>query len=236
MPRATRKTKAEPLNARRRLLISMYLREPTASMADLVKRAGICRDSTSSDSAQSVASRILKEPAVIAEIQRRRDVLLRRENLTLERHLDELAKIGHSDMADFASVLEAQDPLAAFRDLPNDMTAAVKAIRVRETADGGRVMEIVLWDKNDALRALAGHMGMRRALGFLTPHGDMMGGTGEVAGERMATLRSMLAQLEPDEVAFLKRIAEKLQRLKAPKLLEGAGADDSDGGEEGEDR
>lgn len=207
------------LDQRRLLFIAAYVKSPTTPLAELYREAGFgpgCKDKT----VQTAAWRLFREPLVQREIARRQEISARRTGLTLERHLDELAKIGHSDIRDFVDVFDAKDPVAKLGQMPNDITAAVKSIKVKDVGEGEtatRTIELTLWDKNDALKALAGHLGMRRSIGFF-PAGE---GQAQLdAGGRQTTMRAMLRALSPKQIAAWRDIVET---LKAAAQTQGDG-------------
>jgi phage terminase small subunit len=203
------------LDQRRLVFITLFMKAPDKPLRELYREAGFgpgCSDNT----ATVAALKLRNEPLVQREIRRRQELSARRTGLTLERHMDELAKVGHSDIRDFVGVFNAADPVAALEQMPNDMTAAVKSIKVKEI-EGGRSIELMLWDKNDALKALAGHLGMRRSMGFFP------GSEGQAqldGGQRQQTMRAMLRALSPKQIAAWRDIVET---LKAAGSTQGEG-------------
>lgn len=210
--------KVNGLDPRRLAFISIYLTDTQLTIDEVAKRAGFGPNATR-ETLVGRARNILREPQVVYEIARRRELAARRSGLTLERHLDELARVGYSDMADFLPVLEADDPVAAMRALPADSTAAVKRVNYTELPNGARRIEISLWDKNDALKALASHLGMRRPPTFYGPGAGGEGAGGALDGERQATMRSMLRCLSPKQIAAWRDIVETIKAAQRQQPL-----------------
>ena len=148
------------MNDKQKRFVAEYLIDLNATEA--AKRAGY-----KASTAYSQGQRLLKHvevAAAITEAQQKREI---RTGITADRVLQELARLGLSDVRKLFTEGGNLLPPQAWGD---DMAAAVAAIEVvsrstgEKDADGATVVEHVhkvkLWDKNSALEKIAKHLGM----------------------------------------------------------------------------
>lgn len=148
------------MNDKQRRFVAEYLIDLNATEA--AKRAGY-----SARSAYSTAERMLRKAEIqeaIQEAQAKRQI---RTNITADRVLQELARIG---MSDVRRLFTDSGGLIDPKDWDDDAAAAVASIEVisrgtgEKDADGATKVEHVhkvkLWDKNSALEKIAKHLGM----------------------------------------------------------------------------
>lgn len=208
------------LSARKRLFINLFFAKPNEPLTTIVREAGFCAGSTDR-TVQVFASRLVREPKVAEEIRRRQELNARRQGLTLERLIDELAKLAFAEMPDYADLLNADDPVAALKELPPELGAAIKSIVVSDIGEGRRKIAIELHDKLAAQKLIAGHLGLRRPLGMFGPNA---GQTPALEGQRQTTMRAMLRCLSPKQIAAWTDIvatikaAERTQNEGGPML------------------
>lgn len=145
------------MNPKQQRFVEEYLVDLNATQAAI--RAGY-----SAKTAGQQAFDLLKKPEIQSAISTARKALSERTNVTAERIVAELAKIGFSDLRQ----LFDGGRLRSIEDLPDDVAAAVSAIEVVTKPgfdeDGNRTVEHVhkvrLWDKRAALVDLGKHLGM----------------------------------------------------------------------------
>jgi phage terminase small subunit len=118
---------------------------------EAAKRAGF-----PAKSAHVAACRLLKNPNIQAEIDKRRQKLARKAEISVERVLEEYRRIGFSDVR---RLLDADGNLLPPANWPDDAAAAVQSIQFIPKAGGVVVTKLKLWPKTDALKQLANHVG-----------------------------------------------------------------------------
>lgn len=154
------KPEAADILPKRERFVQEYLIDLNATQAAI--RAGY-----SEKSAYSQGQRLLKDDEVQAAISAARDAASKRSGVTIERALQEMARLGFSDLR---KVFTPGGNLISPEDWDDDTAAAISSVKVvtrptGETAEDGskiveHVHEIKLWDKNSALDKLGKHLGM----------------------------------------------------------------------------
>lgn len=138
-----------------RRFIEEYLGDPERNATKAARRAGYAFSSASQS-----ASNILKLPHVKAALEERQGRLLESFGITEIRILQELAKIGFSNIQDFAALTEDG---GSIRNVPREYTAAIKEVTIEQT-DNGRFSvkktKLSLADKQAALVQMGKHLGM----------------------------------------------------------------------------
>lgn len=146
------------LTAKQKCFIEEYLIDLNATQAAI--RAGY-----SPKTAYAKGSEMAKRFAVeIAEAQANRS---KRTQITQDMVLNELAKIGFSNMLDYVNVNDGGDPVPDFSKLTRDQAAAISEVTIEEYTEGrGDDAERVkrtkfkLSDKRAALVDMGRHLGM----------------------------------------------------------------------------
>lgn len=146
------------LTAKQQCFIEEYLIDLNATQAAI--RAGY-----SPKTAYAKGSEMAKRFAVeIAEAQANRS---KRTQITQDMVLNELAKIGFSNMLDYVSVTAGGDPVPDFSTLTRDQAAAISEVTVDQYMEGkgdNAVMvkrtKFKLSDKRAALVDMGRHLGM----------------------------------------------------------------------------
>ena len=123
------KLDADGLNAFRRAFIDEYLIDHNAS-------AAYKRLKPHSVGAWKSAHRLIHEPAVEAELARRQAKLAEKAGVTVEGIVQELAKLGFANMADYMRVGADGDPSLDFSKLTRDQAAALAEVTVEDFKDG----------------------------------------------------------------------------------------------------
>ena len=135
--------------------VDEYLSDPDRNATKAARRAGYAFSSAS-----GTASKLLQIPHVKAAIEARQGKAADALGITEVRILQELAKIGFSNVQDFATLTEDG---GSIRDIPREHAAAIKEITVEQTDNGKystKKAKISLADKKAALIDMGKHIGM----------------------------------------------------------------------------
>lgn len=120
-------------------------------------------------SAHVQGNRLLKDPRVIAEVDRRRAEVLEKvqeeTGITVKRTLQELARIAFINPK---ALFKDDGSLKPIHELPDDVAAAIASIEVDEIKGGprgerevvGQAKKIRLWDKGAAIDRAMKHLGL----------------------------------------------------------------------------
>lgn len=156
-------------------------------LVDLNGTQACIRAGYSAKGASVQACRLLANAKVQDAIQAGRDALSRRTEITADRVLKELAKIGFANMADFV------DNLGDISELDRDLAAAIAEVVVDEYVEGKgedarpvKRTRIKLLDKRAALVDLGKYLGL-----FTTKH--------EVSGPVGGPIRFERVVVDPKE-------------------------------------
>jgi phage terminase small subunit len=143
------------LTIQQQRFIDEYLSDPDRNATLAARRAGYAFDS-----AAGTASRMLKMPKIQAIIKERQGRVMEAFGITEVRILQELAKIGFSNIQDFAPIMEEG---RSIRDIPREHAAAIKEITIEQTDNGQfstKKSKFSLSDKRQALIDMGKHLGM----------------------------------------------------------------------------
>ncbi|MBO9380038.1 terminase small subunit [Sphingomonas histidinilytica] len=128
--------------------------------SDAYEAAGFRRNSGN-------AGRLDRLPEVQARIAELIGAAAERAEITIERVMAELGKIGFANMADYISVGDDGDPFVDLSDLDRDKAAAISEVTVEDFKDGRgedardvRRVKFKLLDKRAALVDIGKHLGM----------------------------------------------------------------------------
>jgi len=113
----------------------------------------------SDKSARVSAARLLAKPYVVAFLAPFHKRLADKAEISIERVLLELARMGYANMDDFSEWGPDGVTLRASKDLPPGLTACVAEVTETKTKDGGSI-KFKLHDKPAALRDIAKYLGM----------------------------------------------------------------------------
>lgn len=142
------------LNPKQRRFVEEYLVDLNATQAAI--RAGYSRKT-----ARAQGSRLLTNAVIESAIQAGREALSRSTNITAERVLQELARIG---FADIRNIFDVNGALLSPSDMPDDIARAVSSVEVVTVSKGEGMVEHVakvrLADKRAALVDLGKHLGL----------------------------------------------------------------------------
>jgi phage terminase small subunit len=116
------------------------------------------------------ASRLLQNPEVSLRVEELQAEHRKRHDITVDRILTELSKIGFSNMLDYVKV-DGPDAFVDLSTLTRDQAAAIQEVTVEDYKDGRgenardvRRVKVKLSDKRAALVDLGKHLGMFKEL------------------------------------------------------------------------
>lgn len=133
-------------------------------IVDLNATQAAIRAGYSEDSAKEIGCENLTKPNIQAAVQKAMDMRAERLQITADRVLVELAKIGFADVRD---MFTDADQLKSVRNLPDDIAAAVQSIEIVTRPDGvdengdktvEHIHKIKLGDKKASLELLGKHL------------------------------------------------------------------------------
>lgn len=166
------------LTAKQQAFIEEYLIDLNATQAAI--RAGY-----SEDTAFSIGCENLTKPLIAAAIAEAKLARSKRTNIKADRVLQELARIGFSDLR---KVITDHGHIRNPQAWDDDTAAAISSLEVvrksdsEKDEDGHPIIEYVhkikMWDKNSALEKLAKHLGVYSDKPF-----DLPAGSGSVTWE-----------------------------------------------------
>lgn len=149
----------DKLTARQKRFVAEYLVDLNATQAAI--RAGY-----SAKTAEQQASRLLRNVQVRAAVEQGQQKTAAKLEVTKERIVEELAKIGFSNMLDYMRAGHDGDPYLDFSQLTRDQAAALSEVTVEDFKDGRgedardvRRVKFKLHDKKGALVDLAKMLG-----------------------------------------------------------------------------
>ena len=149
------------LTAKQAAFVEEYLIDLNATQAAI--RAGY-----SAKTANEQGCENLTKPNISAAIAEAKDARSERTEITQDRVLQELARLGFSDLR---NVLTSGGSLLNPQDWDDDTAASISSVEVVTNSgehgtdkDGNKIVErthkIKVWDKNSALEKLGKHLGM----------------------------------------------------------------------------
>jgi phage terminase small subunit len=148
------------LTAKQERFVAEYLIDLNATQAAI--RAGY-----SAKTANRIGPELLTKQAVAAAVAERQIVIASKLDVTQERIVAELAKIGFANMLDFIQVQDGGDAYVDLSNVTRDQAAAIAEVTVEDFMDGRgedardvRRVKLKLSDKQGALEKLARHLGM----------------------------------------------------------------------------
>jgi len=113
--------------------------------------------------AEAAVSRLLSNVKVKARLEYKRESLAKKCDVTAERVVAELAKVGFSNIKDF---IESDNNIKDMSALPRDLTAAVESVQTDIRHDSGKSdgytekVKFKLYSKLGALDQLGRHLGL----------------------------------------------------------------------------
>lgn len=134
---------------------------------DLNASAAAGRAGYSKKTAGQAGHRLLKKVEIQRAIQNRVGKFTARADVTVERILSELSKIGFANLGDYFRISKEGEPFIDLSDITEDQSAALQEILVEDFTDGRgdnsrnvRRVKIKMLDKCPALDKLGKYLGM----------------------------------------------------------------------------
>lgn len=136
--------------------------------------------------------RLMNDPRIQAEINKRQQVRAARSDLSAERVLEEIGRICLSDITD---ALDETGKMLPLKDLPAGVRAAISMLKFHEN---GHVKEVRLWPKGPALEMAGKHLRLFAEL-----------------SEQKTSLEIQIRDMTPDaRRAYVASIFEKARRFR----------------------
>lgn len=174
------------LSEKQKRFVAEYLIDLNATQAAI-------RSGYSKKTAQQQGSRLLLNVVVQEELSRQQSKVAERLEITKERIVDELAKIGFANMLDYMRAGPDGDPYLDFSGLTREQAAALSEVTVEDFKDGRgedardvRRVKFKLHDKKGALVDLA------KMLGFIVEKHEHTGKDGAPIQTETRTWREVL--------------------------------------------
>lgn len=149
-----------PLTPKQARFVDEYLIDLNATQAAI--RAGY-----SAKTAEQQGPRLLGNVGVAEAIAKRQARVAAKLEITQERVIEELAKVGFANMADYMKSGPDGDPYLDFSQLTRDQAAALSEVTVEDFKDGRgedardvRRVKFKLADKLSALEKIGKHLGL----------------------------------------------------------------------------
>lgn len=147
---------ADGLNDKQRLFCAEYIVDLNATRAAV--RAGY-----SERTAKQIAQELLVKAEVVAKVQSLMDERANRTQVTADRVITEVARLG---FADLRKLFDDKGALRPVQEWPDEIAAAVASVEVDELFEGfgenrvqvGYTKKVKLWDKGKALEMLGRHL------------------------------------------------------------------------------
>lgn len=146
------------LTAKQSIFVDEYLIDGNATRAAIA--AGYAEGS-----ARVTGCRLLANPNIAKAIAKAQEARSKRTEITADKVLRELAKLGFSNMEDFASVDEKGGATLNLKDISRDQFAAVTELTTDSIGEVVTRMKIKLADKRANLELLGKHLGMFKPVG-----------------------------------------------------------------------
>jgi phage terminase small subunit len=169
-------------------------------LVDLNGTQAAIRAGYSHRTAAVMACELLRAPNVAASIDAELQARIDRTRVTADRVVEELAKLGFANMADYMRAGPGGDPYLDFSALTRDQAAALQEVTVEDYVDGRgedardvKRVRFKLADKRAALVDLGRHLGM-----FTERHEHTGAGGGPVQVD--VTVRVEQARQELDRI------------------------------------
>jgi phage terminase small subunit len=154
------KTGVPALTAKQQRFVDEYLIDLNATQAAI--RAGY-----SEKTAYSIGNENLSKPEITKAIEGAQTARAKRTEITADRVLTELGKLGFSNMQDYMRAGADGDPYLDFSNLTREQAAALAEVTVEDFKDGRgedardvRRVKFKLTDKRAALVDIGKHLGM----------------------------------------------------------------------------
>lgn len=139
------------LTPKQKIFADEYLIDLNATRAYKIAYPKVKKD----ESARVNGSKLLTNANVVAYIDKRMKEREKRTEITQDRVLQELAKIGFADITDFVTITDSCVKVKPTDKMPADKLGVIAGIK-----EGANGIEIKLNDKEKALELIGRHLGM----------------------------------------------------------------------------
>ena len=139
------------LTPKQKIFADEYLIDLNATRAYKVAYPRVRNEET----AAAAGARLLRNVKVEDYIQKRMDERAQRTEITQDRVLQELAKIGFANITDFVTIEGGLVRVKPTNQMPRDKLGVIAAIK-----EGANGIEVKLNDKEKALELIGRHLGM----------------------------------------------------------------------------
>jgi phage terminase small subunit len=119
-----------------------------------------CRAGVKQSHARSYSAGLLRKPLVQKRIQELKELRFKRIEVTADRVLEELRRIGYSDLRDVLSWRNGSIRVRNSTHLADDAAVAIAEVALEEHPNGKRTTKIKMHKKEPALALLAKHVGL----------------------------------------------------------------------------
>jgi phage terminase small subunit len=160
MAKSSRRTNAGGLNAKQQRFVDEYLIDLNATQAAI--RAGY-----SPRTAKQQGARLLTDDDIAAAVAAGQNRVAAKAEITAERVLRELARIGFANIEDYLTILPGGEPCVDLSKASREQLAAVQEVTVEDYVEGRgenardvRRVRFKLHDKRAALVDLGRHLGL----------------------------------------------------------------------------
>jgi len=154
--------KCDNLTHKQQRFVEEYLVDLNATQAAI-------RAEYSEKTAGVIGKENLQKPKIAEAIEAAQAKRARRTEITADRVLKELGRIGFANMDDYMRVTPEGDPYIDLSNLDRDQTAALSEIQTEDYTDGRgedardvRRVKVKFYDKISALEKIGKHLGMFR--------------------------------------------------------------------------
>lgn len=165
---------AGKLTAKQRAFVDEYLVDLNASAA--ARRAGY-----SDRTAYRTGADNLRKPQIAAAIEAAQAARAKRTEVTADRVVEELAKVGFANLLDYFHLTSEGEPVIDLSDITRDQAAALAELQVEDFVEGRgddsrqvRRVRIKVADKLRALDQLGQHLGIAKRVD-VTSDGEKLG-------------------------------------------------------------
>lgn len=165
---------AGKLTAKQTAFVREYLVDLNASAA--ARRAGY-----SPRTADRMGHENLKKPEIAASVQAAMDERAKRLEVTADRVVQELAKVGFANLLDYFQLTSEGEPFIDLSDITPEQAAALAELQVEDFVEGRgddarqvRRVKIKVADKLRALDQLAQHLGIAKRVDVTSNGGALL--------------------------------------------------------------
>lgn len=186
--------------------VALYVAYPNKTLAECYREAGF--EVTTDDSARCNASRLLRKDHIWAAVEKERERLRGRLEVTADQIAEETRKLAFFNLGDLVNVTDAGDPYIDLSGATREQMAALASVNVDEYIEGrgpsARVVKSIAIKGPNKLSAL---VELNKMLGFARPEKYEHDHKGLPAGGEKATDDELIGRLQ----AILMKAAKRAE-------------------------